>query len=129
MKREETVKVLAPEFLKGKSEAAVNKFMSKSIDKQYASLMAWKRRNSIEIGSTVTVADILKSLSRSRGNVVKLESLSDREAKKLLAELDNFKNTVDNFSKIQKERRLADMERERARIERDIEALRSEIAE
>lgn len=128
MKREETIKMYVDEYLQGKSEHQKEKFLSKDVNHQYASLMAWKRRKELKDGLVgIGVAELLKHIRSFRRLVPRASELSANEIKKLYKELEEAKLVLDNYDRLKAQRELEQLEQERRALEQRIDHLRRTV--
>ena len=99
MKREDTIKLYAEDFLKGKSDKVREAFYAKSLDKQYASIMAWKKRVSEKgMPQTATIGDVMNPLrdkSKIEESMARIrEAIEDFEATKRQRAIDNLEAEI-----------------------------------
>ncbi len=136
MKKTDTIALYLDEYMSGKSEEDKNKFLEKPVDKQYAAIMAWKRRKEISgaTGSPASPAAMLEVLKKIKKAIPELDSLSQKDSEKLRTALNEIIYDIDNFDKIKKAQLLRALEDEKDRIsrqgedlDRKIEALRQEL--
>lgn len=137
MKKTETIAFYREAFLEGKDEEARRRFDEKDVDKQYASIISWKRRRNIaaEDDSEPSVPVILEMVKKARRHINILENLSQRDSDKLLQAINELFDDVANFHRIRKEKLIRDLEAEKEKIARQeenlarkIEALRQELS-
>lgn len=127
------------EFLAGKSEEYKNKFNEKTEQQQYVAIANWKR-NAKNLGDATkelakaTAANVLGYLKDAHKKLVKLESLSPKEAEKIQIMLDKVKQSVDNFDKIKDQQLLQALKAEKEKLakqnenlDRQIEALQNKL--
>ncbi|MDE6532959.1 MAG: hypothetical protein K2M27_05440 [Muribaculaceae bacterium] len=128
MKRHETIALYREAFLEGKDEIDRRRFDEKPEDKQYAAIMAWKRRQSLssESRDKVSAAAIAESLKRVKKDVEMLTELSQKDSEKLKAIIDSIDYDIVNFDLIQKGKRLRMLKSQRSSLDREIEILESE---
>ncbi len=128
MKKSETIAMYRDAFLEGKDEIDRRRFDEKSEDKQYAAVMAWKRRlalssDSREKSSAAAIAD---SLKRIKKDVEQLADLSPRDASKIQSIIESIAYDITNFDLIKKGRRLRQLKSQRLTLDREIELLENE---
>lgn len=129
MAKEDTIKAYLEEFMEGRSPEYREKFLAKSIDNQYASITGWNRRRKKAAGSSeaapeeVAKSGFVSSVRKLRGQVVEVE-LTEKEIERLRNELTEFLNTLDNLEDLRRDREMKKLEKEAAKINRRIEALR-----
>lgn len=136
MKKTDTIALYIDEYMSGKSDEDRNKFLEKPVDKQYAAIMAWKRRKEIAgaSGSPASPAAMMEVLKKIKKTIPELDNLSQKDADKLRSTLNEIIYDIDNFDKIKKAQLLRELENEKDRIsrqgedlDRKIEALRQEL--
>lgn len=131
MKRTDTIAMYLEGFLAGKPEGTREKFLAKDINKQYASIMAWKHRQGMaaKSSSDVTATDIANSVRSAARMIVKLETCSDADLKRINKAIEELQDQLNNFDKIKKERLLSQLENEQLRISREGDEIRRQIDE
>lgn len=132
--RSETVAQHREQFLAGKSEEYKNKFDQKNLDQQYAAIANWKRNavnleKSTEVLAKVSVANVISHLKDAHKKLVKLENLSEGEAKKIHNMLDKVKDSVINFEKTKKQQLLDLLKAEKEQVKKQSEKLEQRIQE
>lgn len=128
MKKSETIALYKEAFLEGKDEIDRRKFEEKSEDKQYGSIMAWKRRREMtaesnDKNSTANIASCIKSANKA---VLSLPELSQKDAAKLLDLAESLASDIKNFDLIKKGQLLRKLKSQRQSIDREIELLENE---
>lgn len=126
MKREDTIKMYIAQFLEGKSDSQREAFLSKDINKQYASIMAWKyRNNNKEAQKGIGYAELSRHI-RSLGKLIPTATgLTGRQIANLKKSLADTIEMLDNFSQIQRAQELKELEQQRQALEAKIDELRS----
>lgn len=132
MKKTERIALYRDAFLKGKSEEECRKFDEKDIDKQYGSIMAWKRRS--EAAAThrkdeTSVNSILALLKRVKIDIPSLNILSDDDRSRLTSAINAAMDEVNNFDRNKKAILLQQLESERDAIHLKSENLNRQIEE
>lgn len=133
--REVTVKELSPLFLEGKSDEYKAAFEAKPLDKRYTTIMNWKRKNEKLTGEPVTVKtdspakDIIKQLRKIRKTIELGAEMNESEISKIGREMNVVRETLTNYARIRTARILEEMELERSKMDRRIEALRQSLGE
>lgn len=126
MKRVDTIKKYRDEFLKGKSEEQIRKFDSKDLNKQYGSIMAWKRREGLSKkrtrGAETTPISILDGLRNIKRNIVFVD-LSEREIQKISGLLSSLLEDLSNFETLKMEKKLNELLSQRNDLEKEIARL------
>lgn len=127
MGKQETVDKYKEQFLEGRSEEARARFLSKDIDKQYISIMGWRRRNKMKKEKdTPSASNIILELRSVRKNIVNVD-LTPKDAERILREIDALKGSVENYEKLVAEKELHRLEADRRKMSEMIEALREKI--
>ncbi len=130
MKREDTIAMYREDFLKGKTEAQCKKFDEKDINKQYGSIMAWKRREGLSKSrprkAPMSSASILDELKRVKKNIPALD-LSEKDIEKTLAILASIQEDLKNFEDTKKAQRLRDLKSKRSSLDREIQELEQTV--
>ncbi|MDE5714423.1 MAG: hypothetical protein K2I16_12500, partial [Muribaculaceae bacterium] len=125
------------EYLNGKSDEERQQFYEKPVDKQYSTIMAWKRRRDLAGSNTnvSSVAAMTEALRKVKKAIPSLDSLSPKDADRLRTALHEIYYDIDNFDKIKKGQLLRELESEKEKIvkqteslDRKIEALRQELS-
>lgn len=116
MTRKETVAAYAEEFLKGRSEEARAKFFAKSLDKQYQSVMSFRRRQTLKNQAAnaggVAVGDVVRYLRQAHNMIQQIDVLSEKGSEKIRTELENLKETINNFEQIKTRQEIEKLEKE-----------------
>ncbi|MDE5923940.1 MAG: hypothetical protein K2G75_01325 [Muribaculaceae bacterium] len=133
MKKEDTVKMYANEFLEGKSEKKVADFWAKPLDKQYSSIMAWKYRHNHHAenptrrkrnaAAGLTAGDVLRHMRALPELIGMISQMADRDFDAMYAALDEARNAVSNYHATRQARLVAELEEQRDAIQRRIDAL------
>ena len=121
--RSETVAENREAYLNGKSEDQVNKFNEKTLDQQYSAIMAWKN-SAKKLGEAtkevakVTGSTVLAYLNEVHKKLQKLETLTPKEAEKLMNKLETMKGSIDNFERIKKQQYLAYLQAQKEKLQK-----------
>jgi len=124
MKKTETIALYRDTFLEGRDEIDRRKFDEKNVDKQYASIMAWKRRK--ELANTtnkISVSSISGILKNVKKTIVELPELQTKDAEKLVALVDAIKSEIADFEIIKKGQLLRKLRSQRNSLDKEIEQL------
>lgn len=125
MKRTETIAYYRDAFLSGRNDAFIKKFESKSVDKQYQSIMSWKQNQGKKSSSDVNqIITMLRDASRA---VSMLPELSTTDSKKIIGLAEKFISTVEDFKNLKKIKELQELKAKRSMLEREIALLESTI--
>lgn len=125
MKKEDTVKLYIEQFLEGKSEERKKEFRSRSIERQYASIMTWKHRNS-DLISSDSYTDILQNIRELKKNIVKMPVISDKELVKLKKEIMELTSSINEYERLRNEMEIKALEAEQQRLSLRIAQLRGD---
>lgn len=128
MKKEDTIKMYLDTYMEGKSESERDTFLSRTIEKQYSAIMAWRyRRNkkSADGESTGAAFQILESLRNARKKLSSSAELSDQELRDINTEIQAFHQTMEKFLRLRTERQIADLEKKQMEIEDELRRLKS----
>lgn len=141
MKRIDTIKLYQDEFLAGRTEAQREAFLTKGLDKQYASIMAWKRRNEMkhEVGLpgrpriSMQGGEIIATLRKINKKLETAPELVDKDILKINVEIERMSELISNNKKYAQERLVKEMEErlvaDEARFQAEQEARRKQIEE
>ena len=137
--RSETIAEYRDEFLSSKSDDYKNKFNEKTLDQQYAAIANWKK-NAKNLGmatkdlAKVTAATVMSYLKDAHKKLQKLETLTPKEAEKIVGLLDSVKGVVDNFDRLKKQQLIEVLKNEKEKLakqnsdlDRQIEKLQNEL--
>jgi hypothetical protein len=131
--REETIRQYADQYLQGKSEAQRQDFYSKPVERQYANIMAWKRRaekrREASEEMSLDVADVIKH-ARSLTSLIDLTgNMTQDEMRQMHEAVDAAKHALDNYYRVRNTRELQALKRQQEEIQRRIDQLRYEGAD
>lgn len=129
MAKIDTVNKYLEQFLADRKPEYREKFMARSVDNQYASIISWRRRMKLKEETTNTSAasatGLVEGLRALRKKLADLPELTEKESVRLQKEIEAFKDTLLNHAEIRRQKTLDDLERQAAAIEQKIAALRS----
>ncbi|MBD5203451.1 MAG: hypothetical protein HDS82_01065 [Bacteroidales bacterium] len=129
MAKIDTVNKYLDDFLAERKPEYREKFMKRSVDNQYASIISWRRRMKLkaEAGEPMatTPSGIVETLRTLRKKLVELPELTERECERLQKEVEAMNDAVVNHAEIRRQRALQELERQAAQIEQRIAALRN----
>ncbi len=137
MKKTDTIALYLEEYLNGKSDEDRQRFYEKPVEKQYSTIMAWKRRREIANSNAnpTSVSAMVETFKKIKKAIGELDTLSPKDADRLRGALNEIYYDIDNFDKIKKSQLLRELESEKERIAREsenldkkIEALRQELS-
>ncbi|MDE5874497.1 MAG: hypothetical protein K2H15_02525 [Muribaculaceae bacterium] len=132
MKKTETIALYKEAFLAGKDEETRRRFEEKDVEKQYGSIIAWRRRqkksqSEQEETDVMTPAAIIDCLKKIKKNIPDLPTLGQTEAEKLLSLTGEIADDVRNFERIKKSQLLSRLESEQQEIDRQRNSLQERI--
>lgn len=125
MKKSETIEKLAEAYLADKNEEQRRAFWEKDENRRYSAIMAWKRRNELKEAGAANIPDIIRTIRSAVKEIGRLESLPEREAEKLLDEIDALRRNVTDFDSIRALREIRELEEQKARLEKRMQELRA----
>ena len=134
MKKPETIAYYRDKFFEGKSDEYKAKFDQKTVDQQYAAIMAWKSKAK-DLGvatgelAKVTMANVLSHLKHAHKMLTNLPSLSAKESIKVQKILDSVKDTIDNFDRVKKTQLIAELQSQKEKLQKDSDNLSRKIEE
>ncbi len=128
MKKSDTIALHKEAFLEGKDEIDRRRFEEKSLDKQYGSIMAWKRRQNLaKAPNDKSAATIINSLKAAWKMIPELQELPQKEAEKMLSLAESIASDVKNFDLIKKSQLLDKLKSQRESLDREIEMLEASV--
>lgn len=123
--KEDTIRKYLDEYLKNKSEDKRQEFMSKSESKQYAAIMAWKRRNELRDKERgLSAADVIKHAASLKTLIELTDNFNEKEMERMYEALGEAKTSLDNFHRMRKEREIKRLEQEQRELQDRINRLR-----
>lgn len=135
MKKTDTIAFYKEAFLAGKPEEVRTRFEEKDVEKQYSSIIAWRRRQRKAESKneeptpedTLTPASIIDSLKQIKDAVPQLESIAQHEREQILGLLGDITSDIHNFDRIKKSQLLSRLESEQQEIDRQRNSLQERI--
>lgn len=132
MKKTDTIALYKEAFLAGKDEETRRRFEEKDVEKQYGSIIAWRRRQKKSQTESVdnevmTPAAILDCLKKIKKNIPDLPSLGQGDAEKILSLIGEIADDIRNFDRIKKSQLLSRLESEQQEIDRQRNSLQERI--
>ena len=136
-KRESTVNQYLSEYLKGKSAEQCGEFVTRSLDKQYAAIMAWRYRREGKRGggkkkksgasgvSGLTSAEVIKHIQSLPDLINMIEYLPDADFDVMYSGLEAARHALENYHQTKRNREIAALEEERDALQRKIDELKS----
>ncbi|MDE5887657.1 MAG: hypothetical protein K2H46_08735 [Muribaculaceae bacterium] len=137
MKKTETIALYKEAFLAGKPEDVRRKFEEKDVEKQYSSIIAWRRRqrkSSVDAPEEekmekqpLTPTSILESLREIKNTIPTFDELPHEMRDQLLSVLGEITSDIHNFDRIKKSQLLSKLESEQEEINRQRDTLQQRI--
>ncbi|MDE6792869.1 MAG: hypothetical protein K2J48_07290 [Muribaculaceae bacterium] len=137
MKKTETIALYKEAFLAGKPEDVRRKFEEKDMEKQYSSIIAWRRRqrkSSVDAPEEekmekqpLTPTSILESLREIKNTIPTFDELPHEMREQLLSVLGEITSDIHNFDRIKKSQLLSKLESEQEEINRQRDTLQQRI--
>ena len=130
--KSETIAENINEFLAEKSDDYKNKFYQKSESQQYAAINHWlKSAKNLGVATKglakVTASTVMGYLKDAHKKLVKLETLSPKEAQKIQELLDKVKGAIDDFDRIKKQQLIEVLKSEKEKLAKQNEILDNQI--
>lgn len=124
MTRKETIEKYIDTFLKGRSQAAIDKFKEKEEALQYASIMQWRRRMKKAENTPKSTREILDTLHKADIMIANAPDISAEDTQEIKHLLDKLNVTLtDSFNRA-RERRISELEAQQHKIAEQLEQLR-----
>ncbi|MDE6009223.1 MAG: hypothetical protein K2G90_08460 [Muribaculaceae bacterium] len=137
MKKTETIALYKEAFLAGKPEDVRRKFEEKDVEKQYSSIIAWRRRqrkSSVDAPEEEKMekqplipTSILESLREIKNTIPTFDELPHEMREQLLSVLGEITSDIHNFDRIKKSQLLSKLESEQEEINRQRDTLQQRI--
>lgn len=137
MKKTETIALYKEAFLAGKPEEIRRKFEEKDVEKQYSSIIAWRRRQRKSTADApeeekmekqpLTPSSILASLREIKNTIPTFDELPHEMREQLLGVLGEIISDIHNFDRIKKSQLLSKLESEQEEINRQRDTLQQRI--
>lgn len=128
MKKEDTIRLYAEQFLEGKGESARQQFYSKSMERQYTSIMAWRRRHGVgkkEAG--VDINSLVESMRNVSDAIPLIEQLSERDRSRLREAAERIVGVIADFDNIKCRQEISRLEEKMAEDRRRLEELHARL--
>lgn len=122
--REATVAQYIDEFLKGRSQRACEEFRNRPLERQYSSIIQWRRSRRIKESTPQSTTDILDVLGKVSMMIANAPSISDDDCKSISAQLDSLRQQLDEYMTRQRSRCIEELEEESRRINARLQELR-----
>lgn len=126
MGKSETVAKYIDEYLKGRTPEMAEKFRNKDVDKQYFSIMQWKRKQRIESLTPKNADEIVANLKNVKDLINNLAELTPEDMKKINLTLDEIQVCLNDYMTKQRVRKIQELEQKQSEIARQLQELRGE---
>ncbi len=126
MSKEETIARYIDEFLKGRSPKMVEKFRAKDVDKQYFSIMQWKRKQRLESIPPQDIDIIINNIKATKSSILNAKELTNEEVKKINILLEDIQKCLNEYISQQRVRKIQELEQKQSEIARQLQELRGE---
>ncbi|MBD5231459.1 MAG: hypothetical protein HDS66_04810 [Bacteroidales bacterium] len=122
--KEATVAQYIDEFLKGRSPQSCEEFRSRSIDRQYSSIIQWRRSKRIKESTPQSTAEIIDTLASVSRMIANAPEISDADRQSISDRLNSLHQQLDEYMERQRTRRIEELEQESRRISERLQELR-----
>lgn len=112
------------EFLSGRTQKSKEEFRARPIEKQYASIIQWRRSRRLKDVTPRNAADILSSLSHTAELINNASEISDQEAQAIYSAISSLNDHVTRYMEQQRERRIRELEQQSQSIAAELAKLR-----
>lgn len=124
MSRQDTVNKYIDEFLQGRGPEACERFRSKDLNKQYSSIMQWRRKVRIQESTPRSTREITDMLKKVGQMIVNAPEFAEDDASAVSHELEVLRQTVGVTLEKRREAQIQALEEESRRIASRLEQLR-----
>lgn len=126
MGKAETVAKYIDEYLKDKSPTAVEKFHTKDVDKQYASIMGWRRKLRLEASTPDSADEIVDYLKHAKVLIGNAPEISQQDMERIKVQLQQLQDYIVEYQEVQRMQKIAELEQRQQEIARQLQRLRGE---
>lgn len=126
MTKIDTINKYKAEFLKGKSEAFIEKFNNKSIEKKYISVMAWKTNQKKRAAKKGGVKEINELLKQVKG-IIKIAALTPDELKEIAVRISQISELISNYEDVQRQNIIKTLELEQEKLDQQKQMIEDRI--
>ena len=126
MGKAETVEKYIEEYLKGRSPEMVAKFRNRDVEKQYFSIMQWKRKQRIESMTPKNADEIIKNLKNIKNLIYNASELTQEDVKCIDSVISEIQESLKEYLQKQRARKIQELEQQQSEIARQLQALRGE---
>ncbi|MCM1004762.1 MAG: hypothetical protein NC402_00510 [Prevotella sp.] len=125
MTRKETIDKYIDAFLKGRSQAVIEKFKEKEEALQYASIMQWRRRMKKIENTPKSIRDVLELLRKANSMIDNTQEMSTPDMQAVNEELDKIRNSVAQCYDRTRANRIKELEAQQQQIAEQLANLRN----
>lgn len=122
--KEATVAQYIDEFLKGKGEQVCREFRERPVDKQYSSIIQWRRNKRIKERTPRSVTEIHNALAKIGEMIEHVPEIPEADSVKMFRSIEALSDQLRQYLERQKMRRIQMLEEENRRIQEELQALR-----
>lgn len=126
MGKTETVAKYITEYLKDKSPEFADKFRAKDVEKQYASIMGWRRKLRQEAATPESAEAIVDYLKQAKVLIGNATAISEEELKRITDQVELLRQYLEEYKESQRQRRIAELEQQQEEINRQLRRLRGD---
>jgi hypothetical protein len=127
MAKADTVALYEADFLEGKTQEAIDRFKNKSVDKQYASIMAWRfKKRKLEASTGSSISGVIEYIRGTKARVRSLAMLTTDDINRIEEELVSLENFMDEMRELHRENEIKQLEEESMRISQRLAQLKGE---
>ena len=112
------------EFLKGRSQAAREEFMARPLERQYSSIIQWRRNKRIKEATPRSTSEILETLVRVGEMIGNAPQIEEQDSRQIAERLTQLQEQLAQYMEHQKVRRIEALEQESRRISEQLQQLR-----
>ncbi len=135
MKKTETIALYKESFLAGKPEEVRRRFEEKDMEKQYSSIIAWRRRQRKSTPEEheetpqpeLTPTSIISTLERIKAAIPEFDNIPHEDREAMLRLTGEITSDIQNFDRIKKSQLLSRLETEQEEMNRQRESLQQRI--
>lgn len=124
MSKEATVAKHIDDFLKGRTPEAQEEFRSRTIERQYACIIQWRRKLRKKQETPRNVEEIVETLEKSMQLIVNAPAITEEQCTQIRTMLERICGSLDEYMSRQKQRTIENLEARRAEIEAQLRQLR-----
>ena len=126
MGKSETVAKYIDEYLKSKNPESAEKFRMKDVEKQYATIMSWRRKLRQEASTPESADVIVDYLKQARVLIGNAPEISAEDMKRIVEQLDMLRDYLTEYKEEQRKRQISELERKQEEIAQQLRKLRGD---